>query len=306
MNTQSNAISESHAESNLVKSVDVSLTRLVYCLVRREIWENRSLYLAPLVVACVIVFSFSLSSVAGIWEAQLRLGPTEGPAKLAFPYTFAALLLMGTTAVVAIFYCLDALHGERRDRSILFWKSLPVSDLVTVLSKAMVPIIVLPLVTFVVTLATQWIMLMTSTVAVAAHGDSVRALWSHLPFFPMSMMLLYHLVAVHGLWYAPIYSWLLLVSAWARRAVFLWAGLPLLAVGIVEKLAFNSARFGGLLAYRLGGMGDAPFTAETLSMPMTHIHLGQFLINPGLWTGLLLAAVFLGLAVRLRRLRGPI
>ncbi len=44
------------------------------------------------------------------------------------PYDFAALLIMGVTFVVAVFYCLDALHGERRDRSILFWKSLPVSD----------------------------------------------------------------------------------------------------------------------------------------------------------------------------------
>ena len=61
-----------------------------------------------------------------------------------------------------MFYCLDALYGERRDRSILFWKSLPVSDLTTVLSKASIPIVVLPLLTFAVTVATQLIMLLSA------------------------------------------------------------------------------------------------------------------------------------------------
>jgi len=270
--------------------------------IRREIWENRSIYIAG-----VIVFAFFLSSFAGIWEPQLRLDPTQPESKLAFPYTFAALLLMGTTFVVAIFYCLDALYGERRDRGILFWKSLPVSDLTTVLSKAIIPIFILPLLTFAVTIATQWVMLLLSTVVVAARGDSVRMLWSHLPFVQMSAMLLYHLVAVHGLWYAPIYSWMLLVSAWARRAVFMWVALPPLTIGIIEKMVLNSTHFAAFLGYRVGGsMQDAPFTAETMLMPMSHLNLGHFLISPGLWTGLLFSALCLFLAVRLRRERGPI
>ncbi len=64
------------------------------------------------------------------------------------PYTFAAGCIMATAFIVGVFYCLDALHGERRDRSILFWKSLPVSDLTTVLSKASIPLVVLPLLSF--------------------------------------------------------------------------------------------------------------------------------------------------------------
>ena len=73
------------------------------------------------------------------------------------PFTFAALLLMFTTSfIVGVFYCVDALQGERRHRSILFWKSLPVSDLTTtVLSKASIPFAMLPQVTFAVTVVTQ-------------------------------------------------------------------------------------------------------------------------------------------------------
>ena len=97
-----------------------------------------------------------------------------------------------------MFYCLDALHGERRDRSILFWKSLPVSDLTTVLSKASIPLVILPLLTFAITVATQLIMLLLSSAVLLASGLSVATLWTQLSLFQMSLMLLYHLVTVHG------------------------------------------------------------------------------------------------------------
>ena len=82
-----------------------------------------------------------------------------------------------------MFYCLDALHGERRDRSILFWKSLPVSDLTTVLSKASIPLVVLPLLTFAITVATQWLMLLLSSAVLLVSGQSVATLWTQLSFF---------------------------------------------------------------------------------------------------------------------------
>ena len=81
-------------------------------------------------------------------RAASALDPAEQPAALAMPYSIAATLIIVTTLIVGGFYCLDALHGERRDRSILFWKSLPVSDLTTVLSKMTIPLVVLPLVAF--------------------------------------------------------------------------------------------------------------------------------------------------------------
>ena len=80
------------------------------------------------------------------------------------PYDIAAMMLIFTAFIVGVFYCLDALHGERRDRSILFWKSLPVSDLTTLLSKATIPLIVLPLVTFAIIVATQVVMLLWTSV----------------------------------------------------------------------------------------------------------------------------------------------
>src|SRR3954469_7533219 len=200
-------------------------TRQMFWSLRRELWENRSIYLAPLAVAALFLFGFLVSLVflPGKMRAAASLDPAKQHELLASPYVVASGLMMLTTVAVGIFYCLDALYGERRDRSNLFWKSLPVSDLTTVLSKAITPLVILPLVTFAITTGLQWIMLLMSTAVLLLSGLGVPTLWTHASLFQLWLMLLYHLLTVHGLWYAPVYGWLLLISAWARRAPFLWA-----------------------------------------------------------------------------------
>jgi ABC-2 type transport system permease protein len=215
--------------------------------------------------------------------------------------------MMLTAMVVGLFYCLDALYGERRDRSILFWKSLPVSDTTAVLAKASIPLVVLPLLTFALIAVAQWIMLLLSTAVLLANGLSVSTLWAQLPLFPMSLMLLYHLITVHVLGHAPFYGWFLLVSAWARRAAFLWAALPIIAIGFAEKIAFNTTHFANFLLNRLAGGTEAMTTAGSMPIhPGMHITLGRFLTSPGLWIGLVFTALCLAAAVQLRRQRGPL
>jgi ABC-2 type transport system permease protein len=308
MSTPSNVMSET-LQAQSVAPTAFPPTRALYWSVRRELWENRSIYIAPLAVAAVALFAFSLSAIAGIWEKTLKLDPTQASEAVAQPYDMAASLMMLTCIVVSVFYCLDALHSERRDRSILFWKSLPVSDLTTVLAKVSIPLVVLPLLTFAITVAMQWIMLLFSSLILLGSGQSVAALWTKLSFFRMSMLLLYHLLTAHALWPLPIYCWLLLVSGWARRATFLWAALPLVAIGGVELIVFRTRHFAALVGSRL--IGDAPAYASTpeSAFPtgtMTHITAGTFLSSPGLWIGLVVAAAFLAAAVRLRRYQAPI
>lgn len=304
MSTQSNAMSESFQAQSIAPAA-VPATRIFYWSVRRELWENSSIYIAPLAVATVALFAFSLSSILGIWEKPLRLNPAQPQA----PYDMAAGLMMITGIIVSVFYCLDALHGERRDRSILFWKSLPVSDVTTVLAKASIPLVILPLLTFAITVAMQWLMLLLSSAVLLVSGQSVAMLWTNLSFLRMSLLLLYHILTAHTLWPAPIYCWLLLVSGWPRRATFLWAALPLVAIGGVEQLAFHTWHFAALVASRL--IGDVPTVAPTSPPvfpidPMVHIAAVRFLSNPGLWIGLAIGAAFLAAAVRLRRYQGPI
>jgi ABC-2 type transport system permease protein len=309
MNTPSNALPDSPMDSQVIAPAAMSATQPMYWSVRRELWENRSIYAAPLAAAAVFLFGF-LISLIGL-PHKLRglsaLDPAHQRHAVAMPYNFAAGLLMVTQLLVGVFYCLDALHGERRDRSILFWKSLPVSDRTTVLSKASIPLVVLPLLTWAITVATQVIMLLLSSAVLKASGFDVATLWTQLSLFQMSMMLLYHLVTVHSLWHAPIYGWLLLVSGWARRAAFLWAVLPPLAIVAIEKIAFNSSHFAAMLGYRFAGGAEAvPFPGSMPIDPGTQLSPGHFLSSPGLWIGLVFTAAFLAAAVRLRRYREPI
>src|SRR5712692_9725373 len=297
MNTQSNAVPESPLGPQAVTPAAMSATRPLYWSIRRELWENRSIYIAPLVVAGVVLIGFLIATIG---RAVATVDPAQRAAVLAERNNFAAGVIMATAFIVGVFYCLDALHGERRDRSILFWKSLPVSDLTTVLSKASIPLVVLPLLTFAITVATQLIMLLLSIAVLLGSGLSVATLWTQLSLFQMSLMLLYHLLTVHALWYAPIFGWLLLVSGWARRAAFLWAVLPVLAIGVVEKIAFNTSHFAALLGSRVGGGAEAvAFAPGSVLDPMTQLTLGKFLSSPGLWIGLAVAAAFLAAAVRL-------
>lgn len=291
--------------SPAIAPAEISWSRRTHWCVRRELWESRSIYLAPLAVAALFLLGFLVSVIGSKWSTldELALHKT-----ISEPYDFAAGLIMATTFVVAIFYCLDALYGERRDRSVLFWKSLPVSDAVTVLSKAIVPLVILPLVTFVITVVLQLLMTLISTLALFRSSIGIGTLWTHAQLFQRWMILLYHLITVHSLWYAPIFGGLIMVSAWARRTPFLWASLPLIAIGFIEKVAFNTRYFVGVLESRIGGpvAGD-PFMASGVPMEqMGHASLLQFLMSSGLWIGLAVTAVFLAAAVRLRRNAGPL
>jgi ABC-2 type transport system permease protein len=310
MSTPSQAVHDSSVQAQTIQPALISEGQRLYWLVRRELWENRSIYIAPLVVAALVLFGSLISAVRlpGKMRAAAALSQMQQKELLQEPYLFAALLLMGATFVVAIFYCLEALYGERRDRSILFWKSLPVSDFTTVLSKAIIPVVVLPLVTFAVTVATQWLMLLMGTVVVMGSGQSVGMLWSQVAPVRMSFEELFHLVAIHGFWYAPIYCWLLLVSAWARRVPILWAALPLVAIGVIEKVAFNTVRLVSMVGERIASPEDVGPSAGTSKMSMdslNHPGIVHLLINPSLWIGLALGAALLLLAARIRRNREP-
>ena len=302
MNTH--ALSDAPVQSRAVP--DVPVARRFYWLIRREILENRSIYLAPLAVMPFVVIGFTLH--LGSLPRQLReaaaLDPMHQQAILQEPYTAAALLLMFIGVLVAVFYCVDALYGDRRDRSILFWKSLPVSDLETVLAKASIPMVVIPLVTFVATFSTHLLILTMSSMRLAGTGLS---LWPQLAFGQMTWILFYHLLIGHGFWFAPFWGWFLLASAWARRAPFLWATVPLLALGLLEQIAFHTTGFARWLQYRFtGGPVTGTHTHETLTIAsVTPGSWSQFLTSPGFWFGLALTAVFLALAVHFRRQRGP-
>ena len=306
-----------------------SNTRPLYWSLRRELWENKSLYIAPLVAAGVVIASalFNAFHLKEGVHLLAQLQPAQQRGVVNGIYGGIAFVITLTMGLVAWFYALDALHGERRDRSVLFWKSLPISDTTTVLSKLLTVLVVVPAIAFVAAIATQLVMLAIGTVLMLASGVNPAALWSNLQFVELTIVFLYGLLVL-ALWYAPIYAWLLLVSSWAKRSTFLWAVLPPLAILFFERMAFGTTYFLHMLQQRFGaGLGNAvdlPTMAERVAaggdavqgeirvdaqLPehaLSALDPIGFLTDPYLWAGLAVAAAFIAGAVWMRRYREPI
>jgi ABC-2 type transport system permease protein len=286
-------------------------TRPFYWSVRRELWENRSVYLAPLAAAVFMVFVFFISTIGMPHRrrAVSMLDEAQQRAAISEPYNASAVMLLVIAFGLAAYYCLDTLYGERRDRSILFWKSMPVSDRTTVLSKFTIPTVILPCITFAIVEVVHLVMLAWSTVLLLASGIPPSTLFPQFRFIPSPFVVLYGFVVV-ALWHAPVYAFLLFVSAWSRRAALLWATLPFVLGMMLETVTFHTTYLARFIGWRLyTGFGRA-FVVQVKGAPPSP-SAGQvtpmtFLLTPGLWLGLLAAAALLVAAIRLRRNREPI
>ncbi|WP_439477042.1 hypothetical protein [Brevundimonas sp.] len=284
--------------------------RTFYWLLRRELWEHRVLYIAPAVVAGLGILgtlagSLHLSNV----ERADRLADPASTYDYMEPYGFVAGTVFLSGVVVSILYSLAALHGERRDRSILFWKSLPVSDLMTVLSKAAVPALMMPVIVFALVVVAQLVIVALTSLIWLANGFDPRLMWVELDL-PFLWTVLSYGLTFMTLWHAPVFAWLLLVSAWARRVPFLWAAAPFVAIAIIEYLAFGAAGGPNPLQHRILGGFSGPFTVGSRGdapvSTLADLDPVRLFGQPGVWIGLLVAAAFLFAAIRLRRSRGPI
>lgn len=282
----------------------------LYWSVRRELWEHRSIWMAPLAVAAFALAAFvlGLARFAPEMADKLSALPLHRQQQLAtVPFGLAASAVLLTGFVVAAFYCLDALNTERRDRSILFWKSMPVSDVTTVLAKALIPVAVIPAVACAIALATQAILFIVAAIGLKVLGTDVAPLYERLPIAAMTVALAYG-VAVHALWYAPLFALMLLASVAVRRP-FLWVVVPSIAVQVLERIAFGTAYSGAFIKYRLLGAMAEAFRIDAVREPviqLAQLDPARFLTRPGLWLGLVAAALFLSIAIRLRRSREPL
>jgi ABC-2 type transport system permease protein len=281
-------------------------------LIRREIWEHRSLWIVPLVVAALIIIAAMFPHSAMSLDDN-DLNEARHHASL-FAQFHSALTLpqFFLLAILLPFYLLDCLYAERKDRSILFWKSLPVSDAQTVLSKLIVALAIVPLGVYALTIVTD---IVASAILAVRFGDSqmMRTLlrWDMGMWLQTQGFILCALIMVM-LWYAPLAAYLLLVSAWAKRNVMLWAILPPLLALIVEKIAYHTNYVGRLLAYRMNGIwgtiavshhfsGKTPLGGTTAALPMAQTGPFTALQNIDLWLGLIVTVLLVWLTIRIRR-----
>jgi ABC-2 type transport system permease protein len=300
-------------------------------LLKRETREHRSLVWAPLITAALIVVSaiFSTTLGGGIRSGihiDLDIEGADFFARLAtdldsqsklFGIWMGSLMLpvLLVGLVVVVFYLLDSLYAERKDRSILFWKSMPVSDAATVLSKAVTALIALPLWVWLLSMIAGLVVF--AAVALKVSGTPIAPLGNfHAATWVALQLTLLQNLLIASLWYAPIAAWLLLVSAWSKRSPILWAVLPPALLSLAEQMVFGTGYVARLLGHRLGGFfeaigasvnvaDDAPTTEVLGSIRSAYDSMtaAPLLADPGLYVGLVAAALLLLAAIRLRRWR---
>lgn len=280
-------------------------------LVRREFWEHRALWIAPLVVAALMVVSAFVASVKyRLTHADMHHDGSDGMTMFSVMQSAVSMPLALVTLIVLSFYLLDCLYAERKDRSILFWKSLPVSDNLTVLSKLLVALLVVPLGVFALGLLVS-----LSFVGIWELNAAFGRLppipgWDTLAWLKGEMALLACLM-VGVLWYAPFAAYLLVVSAWSRRSPFLWATVPVVLAPLLERMAFGTTYLWKLLAYRTYGIWQTLFPyphlgrgrADALASVFGQLRFGAAFSDIDLWLGLAVTAALVFAAIRLRRYR---
>ena len=298
-------------------------------LVRREIWEHRSLYIVPAVLALIVTLMSVTGQVAVSALGQSvdlailgvsNLGEAERSVFLNVTMLGMSWIFILTMGILTIFYVLDALYAERKDKSILFWRSLPVTDAETVVSKLLTAIVLIPAVTFAVIAATHLLVLAIFSIWISMRGgEGWSMIWTAVPLFDNWTATFIGLLAL-SVWVSPFIGWFLFVSAFAKRSPFLFAFLPLIVIPMVEKILIGSTVFVDML------MDRAPFAvpiirnfadinieieseAELMELAQSGLSLlsvidfGRFLTSPGVWLGLAVCGLFCTAAIYVRRYR---
>jgi ABC-2 type transport system permease protein len=310
-------------------------------LLRREYWENKGGFVwAPAVVGAIMVLFTTVTAILALvmkskhgimidGEQVMNLGDmvtAEHKAHIvqaiAGGYAgFAAPVYLVMTIAV-FFFCLGSLFDERKDKSVLLWKSLPVSDTETVLSKALTALVGAPVIAFAIAFLTSILMLVIGLIIAAIAGINLFGVFGQADTYltPLSMV---GMLPVYALWALPTVGWLMMVSAWARTKPFLWAvGVPVLTGTLISwfdaifNFDWNVQWFWGHIVGRgLGSVVPGIWFAFTDvghhlgdgsdNVPFTDLLVASWKVlgTADLWIGVVLGAAMIFASIRLRRWR---
>jgi len=298
----------------------------ILMLMRREVWEHRSLWIAPLSLAALILIIAMFGGIHfgngnDFWfgyhdngmsaeqrqqlAEQMKAPDHVRQGVIAGVFAMLAVVQLLVLGIVIFFYLLDTLLSERRDRSILFWKSLPISDAEVVTSKALTALVAAPLFVLAVSAVSQ---ALVAGVLAVRLGDLPFVPWDTAVWLKVQVVLLGFIPMV-VLWYLPIAGYLLLVSVWARKNAFLWAVLPWVAILIIEGMITQTAHFAEFLGDRFGGFakvmafpGQHDFEADNM-LGGAYQYIGRVFADWEIWAGAAAGIALIAVATRMRRYR---
>ncbi len=298
-------------------------------LITRELLEHRAIYVAPLVIALLVslmsitgqvtVSGFDHALDIGIIGAT-NLGANERSAGITVLMTSLSSVFVFTMWILIVFYALDALYAERKDRSILFWRSIPLTDFETVLSKLLTALLIIPLITFAAIVITHLVVLLITSIWLGARGANTwHLIWTVAPFFDNWTSTLVFLLAL-PLWLSPFVGWFLFVSAFAKRSPLLMASLPIAVLPLLERIVFKTyvlaeaffvrsvemPLFHGLdnIEWLFQEGEDFKIAGDASLSLLSLLDLAGFFGSLSLWSGIIVCGLFITAAIYVRRYRG--
>lgn len=311
------------------------MSRLL-ALLHREYWENRIAFLAtPLAIAALHLLGILMAIVTTVYfdndlytVTELLRAAAETPVEMRRYVVQNALigsagLFTVVQGFVVFFYLLGSLYDDRKDRSILFWKSLPASDTLTLASKLLTAMLVVPLIFWLLFVATQVLIAAIGSLMVLYIGGNPWELFLSVanPFTAWGMLLLSYLAM--AVWALPLYGWLMLVSAFSPRVPLLFAVLPPVVLAVLQiwidflkTFTFRDTLFGVIGQWFANspiilsaGSNDDEVVSLALGIPLgnefdhavTVANIFDRLFSSQMLYGLLFAALCLAAALWLRR-----
>ncbi|HEC27775.1 MAG TPA: hypothetical protein ENI67_10280 [Gammaproteobacteria bacterium] len=313
-------------------------------LIRRELWEHTSLKGIPLILLAFVLlanlaFIFLLSSSAGILNISngeevrslnsyigffTQMNPAQQTAIINNTMITTGMIINSVLLIVMFFYLLDSLYGERRDRTILFWKSLPVSNMQTVLSKLAIAVIIIPAIIFFTTALANIITLGLQSLVFYRNQYAANIIWQQTDVAGLSLFSIFLLIQ-QTIWYFPVMGWLLFCSVWCRKPPIIVAVLIPLTLVFIDSSFMLGTGISEILLERLplGLMSIQPGNESSLmaynyslsAQPLPGFNMSagigvpsiddilSFLMNVKVWMGLLIGFFFVSMAISLRRWR---
>jgi len=295
-------------------------------LLKREIWEHRAIYVTPIAIAGIVVLGtltalmfagdFAKELDVAMFGAQNIAGETERRAVLSGLFFGSSGLFFLALGILTVFYSLDSLYAERKDKSILFWRSLPVTDAETVVSKLLTALVVLPAATIVAVMATHIMNLILTSIWVSMKGgDAGLLIWGSVSLFSdwLSLLIIVYATAI---WMSPFIGWFLFVSAYSKRSPFMLAFLPLVALPMLEGIFMRSSEFAQVVWGRLGSIPiysgidlESLFDEDRFELSdqslsvLSYLDIGHFLSSPAMWAGVVICGLLSFGAIYVRRFR---
>ena len=313
-------------------------------LLRRELWEHTSLKAIPVtllvfVLLANLAFIFFISTAGGTMtistggETQQlvsyidffsRLDASKQAVIVNGTLITTGMIINSILLIAMFFYLLDSLYGERKDRTILFWKSLPVTNRMTVLSKLSIAVIIIPVIIFITTILANLITLALQSYIFLHHQNEADLLWQQVDITGLSMFSIFLLIQ-QTIWYYPVMGWLLFCSAWGRRSPIVVAVLiPAMLVFIDSSFMLDTGVSEillerlplGIMSMQLGNESSLmtyPYNLSGQQLPGFNMAAGislpsledilQFLMIKKVWMGIIIGLFFTGMAISLRRWR---